>query len=120
MLNNNNAKHSMTLNEFYPYYLREHQNPICRILHYIGSTSALLVLGIIIWGQYWAWLPLVLLIGYGFAWLGHFFFEGNKPATFQYPRLSFIGDWLMLKDFLTGQINQKLHQATQPSLKEDS
>lgn len=114
---NNDANRLMSVDEFYPYYLREHQHPICRLLHYIGSASALLALIAIVWGQFWAWLPLVLLIGYGFAWIGHFFFEHNRPATFQYPRLSFIGDWLMLKDFLTGQIDQKLQQAnllTQP------
>jgi hypothetical protein len=41
--------------------------------------------------------------GYGFAWVGHFFFEHNRPATFQYPLYSFIGDWAMLKDFLLGR-----------------
>jgi len=51
------------------------------------------------------------VIGYGFAWVGHFGFEHNKPATFQYPFYSLMGDWVMLKDFLTGNIEQKLQDA---------
>jgi len=44
------------------------------------------------------------LAGYGFAWIGHFFFEKNKPATFTYPLYSLAGDWVMYKDILTGRI----------------
>jgi hypothetical protein len=90
--------------EFYPYYLQEHSNDTCRRLHYIGS---LLVLGIIayaIGSQQWLWLLAVPLAGYGFAWVGHFVFEKNRPATFQYPLYSLMGDWVMLKDALTGRI----------------
>ena len=44
------------------------------------------------------------VIGYGFAWVGHFFFEHNRPATFTYPFYSFAGDWVMLFQFLTGTL----------------
>jgi hypothetical protein len=90
--------------EFYPYYLSEHQNPICRRLHFIGS---LLILMLIVWAVYSAQLALLWLIpvlGYGFAWVGHFFFEHNKPATFQYPLYSLLGDWVMFKDVLIGRV----------------
>jgi hypothetical protein len=90
--------------EFYPYYLQEHSNDICRRLHYVGS---LLVLSIFIYAlsqQQWQLLWLMPLAGYGFAWVGHFVFEKNKPATFQYPLYSLLGDWVMLKDALTGRI----------------
>lgn len=90
--------------EFYPFYLSEHQNDISRRLHYCGSLLILVVLAaILISGNAW-WLLVLPLIGYGFAWVGHFFFEKNKPATFKYPLYSFIGDWVMLKDMLTGRI----------------
>lgn len=90
--------------DFYPYYLSEHANDTSRRLHYIGS---LLVLGILFYSLFTlnGWLLLVLpLAGYGFAWVGHFFFEKNKPATFKYPLYSFMGDWVMLRDALTGRI----------------
>jgi hypothetical protein len=56
----------------------------------------------IVTGRY-ATLWLLPIVGYGFAWFGHFFIERNRPATFQYPLYSFLGDWVMLKDFLLGR-----------------
>jgi hypothetical protein len=47
---------------------------------------------------------LIPLAGYGFAWVGHFFFEHNRPATFTYPFYSFAGDWVMYAQLLTGKI----------------
>ena len=90
--------------EFYPFYLQEHSNDTCRRLHYIGSLLVLSILGYSIANQQWALLWLVPLAGYGFAWVGHFVFEKNRPATFQYPLYSLLGDWVMLKDAFTGRI----------------
>ena len=90
--------------QFYPYYLQEHSNPTCRRLHYVGS---LLVLAILFWALYsqqWLWLIAVPFAGYGFAWVGHFVFEKNCPATFDYPFYSLMADWVMLKDAFTGRI----------------
>jgi hypothetical protein len=90
--------------EFYPFYLSEHANTACRRLHFAGSS---LVLGCwvaaIATFNAW-WLLASLFCGYGFAWIGHFFFEHNKPATFKHPLYSFIGDWVMYKDIMTGKI----------------
>ena len=97
--------------EFYPFYLREHANPNCRLLHYLGSILVLILLYHSISTEQYKQLFLLPVIGYGFAWVGHFFIEKNRPATFTYPIYSFIGDWVMLKDFLTGQIGNKLKQA---------
>lgn len=91
--------------EFYPYYLSEHSNAACRRLHFIGS---LLVIGVLLYSlitQAFIWLLLVPVIGYGFAWVGHFFFEHNRPATFKYPFYSLMGDWVMFKDMLVGRIS---------------
>lgn len=90
--------------EFYPYYLEEHRHPTCRRLHYVGSLLVLVVLGYALISGQWLWLLALPLIGYGFAWVGHFAFERNRPATFQYPLYSLMGDWVMLKDMLTGRI----------------
>lgn len=93
-----------SLAEFYPYYLAEHQNRNCRRLHLLGSSLVVLVLiSAPLSGN---WLPLLSLpvIGYGFAWIGHFWFEKNRPATFKHPLYSFMGDWVMAKDLLTGRL----------------
>lgn len=91
--------------DFYPYYLGEHQNRTCRRLHVIGSAGVLLILGLVLFQVLSPWWLLALPVcGYGFAWVGHFFFEHNKPATFKHPLYSLMGDWVMFKDVLTGRI----------------
>lgn len=90
--------------EFYPYYLQEHSNATCRRLHYVGSLLVLAVLGYALGTQQWLWLLAIPLLGYGFAWIGHFVFEKNRPATFDYPFYSLMADWVMLKDAFTGRI----------------
>jgi hypothetical protein len=91
--------------EFYPYYLSEHRDPTCRRLHFVGSLLIVVLIGAVIAGALspW-WLLAIPVIGYGFAWVGHFFFEHNRPATFTYPLYSLVGDWVMFKDMLTGKI----------------
>ncbi|MFC4729621.1 Mpo1-like protein [Coralloluteibacterium thermophilus] len=90
--------------EFYPFYLDEHRNPVSRRLHFIGSCGVIvLVVAALLTRNPW-WLPAALVCGYGFAWVGHFFFEKNRPATFRHPFYSFAGDWVMFKDILTGRI----------------
>jgi hypothetical protein len=90
--------------EFYPYYLSEHRDPTCRRLHVVGSTLVLLiVVGALLSGAL-RWLWAAPVAGYGFAWIGHYFFEHNRPATFRHPLYSFIGDWVMYRDVLTGRL----------------
>lgn len=102
------SKPFSSFDEFYPFYLKEHSHPLCRALHYIGSLLVLATLFYSLFSGRYKLLWLLPIIGYGFAWIGHFFIEKNRPATFKYPWYSFMGDWVMLKDFLTGQINKKL------------
>lgn len=92
-----------SLKEFYPYYLTEHQNQTCRTLHFIGTSLLFVVLGLSIFLESYTLLWLLPFIGYGFAWVGHFFFEKNKPATFQYPLYSLASDFIMFWDLLTGK-----------------
>ena len=90
--------------EFYPYYLGEHSNHACRRLHFVGSSLVLGCLVMLVKSMNPWWLLGALLCGYGFAWIGHFFFEHNKPATFKHPFYSLMGDWVMYKDMLIGRI----------------
>ena len=88
--------------EFYRFYLTEHQNRTSRILHFTGTFLVFVLLFLAIlngWGWEWIFLPLV---GYGFAWVGHAFFEKNKPATFQYPFWSLISDFKLFFQFSSG------------------
>jgi len=89
---------------FYPYYLKEHRNVTCRRLHFIGSLLVLMIIISALLSQKYALLWLLPVIGYGFAWVGHFFFEKNRPATFKHPFYSLWGDWVMFKDILSGKI----------------
>jgi hypothetical protein len=89
---------------FYPFYLSEHANRTSRRLHFLGTTLGLLfLLHAFATLNFW-WLLAGLFAGYAFAWVGHYFFEHNRPATFSYPFFSFLGDWVMWKDILTGKI----------------
>lgn len=100
--------------EFYPYYLAEHADARCRAMHYIGSTLVLAVLVYAVISQQWLWLLAIPVIGYGFAWLGHFGFEKNKPATFKYPAYSLLGDWVMYGQFLLSLVGVKTQANRQP------
>jgi hypothetical protein len=91
--------------EFYPFYLSEHSDRLCRRLHFVGSTLVLIVLVAAVAKQRWVWLWLCPVFGYGFAWIGHFFFEKNRPATFKHPLYSLVGDWVMYADMLRGKIS---------------
>lgn len=94
-----------TFREFYPFYLEEHANRLCRRLHFIGSTLVLAaLLKFLTTGSGW-WLLAMPLFGYGCAWGGHFVFEKNRPATFSYPLYSLMGDWVMYRDMLAGKIS---------------
>jgi hypothetical protein len=97
-------KQYKTFRDFYPYYLSEHRNTTCRVLHFIGSWLVLGALATaIVTGNAW-WYAAIPLAGYGCAWVGHFFFEKNRPATFTYPLYSFAGDWVMFAQLLVGKI----------------
>ena len=90
--------------EFYPFYLGEHANRTCRRLHFVGSTLALACVGQALATGQGRWLLIGLLCGYGFAWIGHFGFEKNKPASFKRPLWSFMGDWVMYAQIWRGKI----------------
>jgi hypothetical protein len=94
--------------EFWPYYMGEHRDPVCRALHYIGTSAAI----VIVLSSIVTMNPLLLaafpVVGYGFAWFGHFFIEKNKPASFKYPLWSFLADHKMLAYFVSGRMGSEL------------
>lgn len=94
-----------TFQEFYRFYLSEHRDKTCRRLHFVGTFLVFIMAFIaIISENAWLWL-VVPLMGYGFAWVGHYFFEKNQPATFKYPLWSLISDFKMFFQLLFGRIS---------------
>jgi hypothetical protein len=101
---NAEPKKYASMAEFYPFYLSEHSNRTSRRLHFVGTSLGLLWIATAI-ATLNAWFLLGGLVsGYAFAWVGHFFFEKNRPATFNYPFYSFAGDWVMWSEILRGKI----------------
>jgi hypothetical protein len=93
-----------TFRDFYPFYLSEHADRNCRRLHFAGTSLVLLTLLAALLLRDARWLWLAPLFGYGFAWVGHYVFEKNRPATFRHPLYSFAGDWVMYWDVLRGRV----------------
>nr|WP_220459476.1 DUF962 domain-containing protein [Pseudomonas sp. MD195_PC81_125] len=99
-----NIKPFNSFAEFYPYYLSEHANSTCRRLHFIGTTLVIFILAMTLAKGAWLLLLALPLAGYSFAWIGHFFFEKNRPATFQHPLYSLLGDFVMYRDMILGRV----------------
>jgi len=93
-----------TFQDFYPFYLGEHANLQNRRLHFIGTSFVIAALCATFFTGNWWLLALVPVLGYGFAWYGHFIVEKNRPATFKHPIYSLMGDFRMFWDILTGKI----------------
>ena len=90
--------------DFYPFYLSQHADRTCRRLHFVGTSLGLLaVLHAFSTLNFW-WLLAGLVAGYAFAWVGHYFFEKNRPATFTYPAYSLAGDFVMYFQTLSGKL----------------
>ena len=94
-----------SVREVYPCYRSDHATRTSRRLHFIGSCGVLALVATAIASANAWWLLAALASGYGFAWVGHFFFEKNRPASFTQPLYSFMGDWVMYWQMLTGKLN---------------
>lgn len=93
-----------SMTEFYPFYLSQHSDKTCRRLHFAGTSLALAItIFALLTGRFWL-IAVALLQGYAWAWVGHFFFEHNRPATFTHPFYSFLGDWRMWSDIIRGRL----------------
>ncbi|MCH8924099.1 MAG: DUF962 domain-containing protein [Planctomycetes bacterium] len=96
--------------EFWPFYVGEHSRPACRALHFVGSTLVLVVIAAAVTYNWWL-LLVAPVVGYGFAWTGHFAIEKNRPASFSYPLWSFIADWKMWAMMLVGRMGAEVRKA---------
>jgi hypothetical protein len=99
-----------TYQEFWPYYVSQHLRPSTRALHFFGTTFVLACLGAAALVSP-VWLLAAPFGGYGPAWIGHFFFEKNRPATFRHPLWSLRGDFRMYRLTLLGRMGPELERA---------
>lgn len=95
---------------FWPYYVAEHRDPVCRGLHFVGTGLVIAAAVAGVWASPW-WFAACPLAGYGFAWTGHMLFEKNRPATFTYPLWSLRADFRMFRKILLGQMGAELERA---------
>ena len=96
----------MNFKEYYKYYLSLHQNKWCRRFHVLGQIATISFVILVLKLKVWPLLLLAPFVVYPFAWSGHFFFEGNKPAAFSKPLWAKACDWIMLKDWILGRIER--------------
>lgn len=98
--------------QFWPFYVSQHLHPTNRKLHFVGTSLVLvcLALGVV---RSPVWLALAPVAGYGCAWIGHFVFERNRPATFTYPVWSLRGDFRMYRLLLLGRLGPEIARARQ-------
>jgi len=94
--------------EFFTFYLHEHSHPSNRMMHAAGTLLGLATVIVPIAMGHPGYVLLWPVVAYGFAWIGHFLIEGNKPATFGHPLWSFISDFRMLGLMLTGKLQARL------------
>jgi hypothetical protein len=99
---NRTGKRFESFAAFYPFYMTEHANPVSRRLHVAGTSLVIvcLLLGVL---NDWRICLAAPVIGYGFAWVGHFVFEKNRPATFKHPVYSLMGDFRLWFETVTGR-----------------
>lgn len=99
-----------TFEDFWPYYLEEHSTAPNRKLHQIGTTAALTALTYGVISRKKRWMAAAPIIGYGFAWVGHFVLEKNRPATFKYPLYSLMGDMRLTALMWRGELDAELER----------
>lgn len=111
-----------TFEDFWPYYVTEHKEPATRLLHFIGTTAGFAcVAGAVVFKKRWLF-AVAPVVGYGCSWIGHFFIEKNKPATFKHPLWSFRGDmrmWhLMVRGKMQAEVDRILREEAERAEKE--
>ncbi len=99
-----------TFEEFWPFYVKEHRKKATRLLHFIGTTSAMACVAGGLLTKRRFLLALAPIVGYGPAWIGHFFVEGNRPASFKYPLWSLRADLVMWSKMMRFQMSDEVER----------
>jgi hypothetical protein len=96
-----------TLAEFYPFYLGEHKRTGTRVLHFAGTTLFLMALTTAAIRNEGRLILAGVIGAYACAWIGHFFIERNRPATFKDPFYSLASDFVFYFEVLAGRRSLK-------------
>ena len=104
------ASRIATFQKFWPYYVSEHSKALTRRLHLAGTFGGTLALVVMVAMGYGRFFLLALVYAYGLAWIGHFFVEKNRPATFTYPLWSFAADYKMCALMLLGRMDREVRK----------
>lgn len=99
--------------QFWPYYLSEHESKTTRLLHFAGTSAAMGCVAFAVLKRKPSVLLTALLVGYGTAWASHFFVEKNRPASFRYPLWSLAADFKMWSLIATGRMDAELARVKQ-------
>jgi len=113
------TKRFKTLDEFWPYYVREHSKSLTRQLHFIGNTNLVIWMVVAASKRSLKYTLFGIFSSYVFAWVGHFLIERNRPATFKYPILSALGDMLMYQKMLAGTMDSEVARYLEEGCNDD-
>ncbi len=91
--------------------MTEHLDKSNRVLHFVGTTLVIMIALYSVLTLQLSYIKFIPLAGYSFAWVGHFFFEQNRPATFKYPVWSLMSDFIMYFDTINGSLDSKIEKA---------
>ncbi len=101
---------SFRFSDFWPVYVKAHQDQRNRALHFLGTGGAIaIVLAVFLTGQ-WIFLIAAPVWGYGLAWVGHYRFERNTPAAFSSPVWAFRADIRMFVFMLIGRMSREIEE----------
>lgn len=106
-------KEARHFNEFWPVYVSFHRDPRNRLLHFIGTALAFMCLFAAAIREDFRFLLAAPVLGYGFAWIGHFFLEHNRPATFSAPWFSLLADWKMFYLMINGKMAAEVERVVE-------
>ncbi len=114
------AKRIDTFDEFWVHYVKAHANKTNRTLHFIGTSGAMALIAAGVLTRRPSLLLAAPVVGYGFAWAGHFLVEGNVPATFGHPAWSLRGDLKMWSMILEGTMDAEVERVLAMGVEGDS
>ena len=99
-----------TFEEFWPFYVKEHALKATRWMHFAGTTMALGTVAAAVLLRKRSLFFVAPVMGYGPAWISHFFIEKNRPATFKYPTWSLMADFKMYGMILRGKMDAEVER----------